>query len=219
MRNENQAHGCPPEVLDWIAWYPEGGVPDTVRGRIEAHAAECTACRQEISLLSGDAAELEAPLPDADAVFQRVLAGIEEEAHVPSVLPLRPVATPPRRARWHESRSALLAAGIALAVVCAGIGGVAGSFWSSPEPRYQQATAAPSVGSAGGPQLQLVFEPGASMRSVQTALRGVGGTLVSGPSAGGVVHVALPAGSDAMAAAETLRAQPGLAVFVESVSR
>ena len=46
---------CPPDVLEWIPWYPDQGLNDRQRGTVEAHAAGCADCREEISLVLGKA--------------------------------------------------------------------------------------------------------------------------------------------------------------------
>ena len=45
--------GCPEDVLAAIAWYPDG-LDAERRGAVEAHAADCSVCREELSFLRGE---------------------------------------------------------------------------------------------------------------------------------------------------------------------
>jgi len=205
---------CPPEVLDWIAWYPEGDLPETVRAAVERHAAECVACRREIDLVRGEATEVESALPDADALFQRVLARLEEEA-ARSGPPAAPGRRPPRRAG--SPRAALLAAGLAGILASAALGAwVAGGLDAG---AYRTASAPPAVSTApaDGPVLQVVFRQDVDFGRVAAALREAEARVVSGPSASGVVQIALPAGADAAAVAGRLRGPDGVAHFAQPV--
>lgn len=205
---------CPPEVLDWIAWYPEGDLPDAVRAAVERHAAECVACRREIDLVHGEAAEIEEALPDADALFRRVLARLEEEAATAGP-PAAPTLRPPRRAG--PARRALLAAGLAGIVASAALGAwVAGSLDAG---AYRTASAPPAVsaGPADGPTLQVVFREDAAFGRVASALRETDARILAGPGPSGVVRLALPAGADPHAVAARLRGEDGVARFAEPV--
>lgn len=207
---------CPPEVLDWIAWYPEGDLPDAVRAAVESHAAECVACRREIDLVRGEAAEVEAALPDADALFARVLARLEQDAAAgrPTARPGHALAAP-RRGRG-ATRAPRLAAGLALVLAVAGLGGwLAGRL--APDAVYETASAAPEGAAASGPRLQVVFRDDASGGRVAAALRRTGARVVAGPSTAGVFHLALPPDTDAQAAAARLR-QEGVARFVAPIA-
>ncbi|WP_250462296.1 hypothetical protein [Microbulbifer litoralis] len=55
-------------------------------------------------------------------------------------------------------------------------------------------------------QLQLVFDSSATAANIQTAVLSVDGSITAGPSALGIFRVALPEGTSAEAAMETLRA-------------
>jgi len=216
--SETVTAGCPPEVLEWIPWYPDEGLSEAQRGAVEAHAAECDRCREEIALVRGEAgagAE-HADAPDLDALYARVLARMgEESAAGGAPLPApeadaresgagrRPAAARPRR-RLRRELAAAAAAGLLL-----GAGLVAGgaALWApGAGPIYTTASQPPAP--ASGPALDVVLRDDASVLSVTDALRGLGGQIVSGPSALGVLRVELPAGADAGAAARLLRAGP-----------
>ena len=72
---------CPADVLGFIPWYPDG-LDDAQRGAVEAHAAGCSACREEIAMLQG----LSEPgaAPDPERIYAQVLARMETAA--PEVL-------------------------------------------------------------------------------------------------------------------------------------
>lgn len=208
---------CPPDVLDWIAWYPEGDLPDAVRAAVESHAAECVACRIEIDLVRGEAATFEAALPDADALFERILARLEEEAATGRAAPRsgRPLA-PPRR-RTDGARAAALAAGLAFVVGAAALGAWLGGVLTPP-PVYETASApagAAVPGDAAGPVLDVVFRDDVPFARVAEALRASEARIVAGPGPGGRVRLQLPAGADAAAAARRLRGEDGVALFAE----
>ena len=230
---------CPPEILEWIAWYPDGGLTERQRGAVEGHAATCAACREELAVLAGRA---EAPVAPADPerLFAKVLARVEADelsggsashpplfsddeslprAEAPSVAGVRA----PRRARAWSGRGLPLAAGVALALLAGGLGGWLGSAWLDGEPVYRVATeperGAASPG-AGAEALDVVFRSDATAEQIQVALRGLGAQLTAGPTPLGRYRVALPPGADADAAAESLRAtENGVASFAEPVRR
>lgn len=216
---------CPAEILEWIAWYPEA-LTDAQRGVVEAHAAVCAACREEIAVLAGRAEASVAPA-DPEQLFARVLARVEAdgiESATPAAsrapLPVR-TATPRleaaarrRRSVWMR-RGVRLAAGVALAVLAGGLGGWLGRDRLAREPVYRVAgETAPAV--EGAIALDVVFRSDATADRIQTVLRGLGAELVSGPSPLGRYQVELPPGADASAAAALLRAEgTGVASFAE----
>ena len=221
---------CPPEILDWIAWFPDAGLSEAERGAVEAHAAECGACRREIDVLAG---RLELPgEPDAERLFAKVLARIESEslagrrlaADPPGAAPTRPrrawVPAAPRRGRMLRVApgAALWAAGIAFAVLFAGLGWIAGTSRTGGDRLYQTASEPVPGPVPVGVSLDLVFRSDASAERINTELRGLGAEIVGGPSQLGRYRVALPASADPAAAAELLRAEgTGVASFAEPV--
>src|ERR1700741_854434 len=69
-----EPNSCPEAILASIPWYPDGLTPEEC-GAVEAHAADCPACRAELSFVRGDE-EPEIELPDVERVYTRVLARI-----------------------------------------------------------------------------------------------------------------------------------------------
>jgi len=204
------AASCPADVLEAIPWYPDG-LGASQRGALEAHAATCVACRRELAFVRGEPAEGALEAPDVERVWRRVLDLVAADAGgVPA--PSAPRAAAPRRsARWPSAFAARLplAASVALAVAFGTLGAVVGARFLAPEPVYRSATAGAEETGSAGPMLDVVFREDASAARVQEALRGIGGTVVAGPSPMGVFRVALPPGSDAGAAATALRAEAG----------
>lgn len=230
MTQERLVPTCPPEILDWIPWYADDALPETQRGAVEAHLAQCAECRLELAMLAGEAMPPGAP-PDAEAAFAKVLARIEAagvadpnsnaiavEGHrtlaVERHAPPRP-SRRPARVRWMPR----LAAAAAL-VAMATFGWLARDLFApGDEARYQSASG-PAATVAGGnaEQLDIVFRPDAAIERINANLRALGGVVISGPSQAGRYRIALPSGSDAAAAAELLRAEDtGVASFAEIV--
>ncbi len=207
---------CPQEVLDWIAWYPDGLLPERMRGTIEAHAAECARCRAEIEMLAtGEAQEPEVAIPDPDQVFGRILSRIEDEA-ARRRTPAPPKAAPKRATRGRTLRRSAMAAALAMVFAAGAVGAGMGAWLSADTPAYRTATATAEA----GPRLDAVFREDAPFGLLESGLREIGGNIVSGPSAGGRVQIALPAASDPEVAAARLREALGeSALLVEPALR
>ncbi len=242
--SERTNPSCPPQILEWIAWYPDGGLSDAQRGAVEVHAAHCASCREDLAVLAGRA-DTDAAPADPDLLFERVLARIEAAAvATPSrVAASRPVpneaganeagraeAGPARRApagrrRRHawQRHAAIAAAGFALIAVTGALGWL-GRDWMSlvghadVEESYRTAAAAREPTALGGVALDVVFRSEASAEQIQTLLRGLGATITAGPTELGRYRLVLPPGSDARAAAALLRAEEsGIASYAEPV--
>jgi hypothetical protein len=225
---------CPAQILDWIAWYPDGGLTDAERGAVEAHAATCPACREEIAVLAGrlEPAESQA---DAEDLFARVLARIEADGvgagH--TALPSQPVARRDARGRgparvsrasgaWRRLAVGATAAGLAL--LLAGVGwlgrGWLGVAQGAVVYRTASGPAEEGPASGGGQALDVVFRSEASAEHIATVLRGLRATIVAGPSELGRYRIELPPGSDVRAAAALLRAEgTGVASYAEPAVR
>jgi len=220
--------GCPPDVLEWIAWYPDGGLSDAERGAVEAHAATCEACREELAVLAGRREPPAGPR-DPERLFARVLTLIESEGTGreprprirPEAVPEAEVPTlvvpehraPPRRARGRRVASWLAAA--ASLAVALGLGWLAHDRLGT-EPIYRSASAPPVAAPGDGLALDVVFRNDASAQQINTELRGLGAVIVSGPTQVGRYRIELPTGSDPIAAAALLSAEDaGVASYAE----
>lgn len=226
--NERSAEmSCPPEILDWIPWYAEDALAEAQRGAVEAHAAQCEACRNELAMLDGGPAPT-AAAPDPELVFARVLARIEAggvgEAPIrvgSHLAPARARSAPLLRSARRGGRRSL--SGIAAAAALALSLGTAGWFATKAlatrgDSVYRTASAPELTALAGdsGTQLDVVFRSDVGIERINTDLRALGAVVVGGPSQAGRYRVTLPEGSDASAAAAMLRAEGrGVASFAE----
>jgi anti-sigma factor RsiW len=197
---------CPPEVLGLLPWYPEGALGDAERGRVEAHAAACAACRRELALIEGSAEPETGTVPDRELLWARTLARIAQGDRSTAVA----LAPEPRARGWRVPMAA--AAGVLIAL---GAG-----LWAGQRMRGDVAsgreyqTANIPAQRSGAPELDVVFQPDASAEHIGAALRAIGGGIVSGPSpVSGIYRVRLGADADATRAAAQLR--DGVASFAE----
>ncbi len=236
MRNDHTDPSCPPRILEWIAWYPGGDLTGAQRGAVEAHAADCASCREELAILT-ERADANAATVDPDQLFERVLARIETslvtnapDAAAPALGVTRDGAgpllrrAPARRQRslsWPR-RSAMVAAGFGL-VALAGAMGWLGRDWIRPvfdagagEIYRTASEATPTAGA--GVALDVVFRSETSAEQIHTVLRGLGATVAKGPTDLGRYRLVLPPETDARAAAALLRAEgTGIASYAEPV--
>jgi hypothetical protein len=206
--------GCPTDVLEWIPWYGDDGLSEAQRGAIEAHAADCARCRDELALVTGESAVDAEALPAADGVYERVLARIADDSADRDAVERSntPPATPPARRRWIRARWHEVAA---VAGVAAGIGLAFGWFSGRgfAEPVYVTAAAPPA---ARGGTLSVIFRDDVTARQIEDALRALGADVVAGPDGSDVMRLRLPRASDPVAAARMLRAEgTGIAAFAE----
>jgi len=199
---------CPEPVLAAIAWYPEGLSPEE-RGAVEAHAADCRACREELAFLRGDE-EPRVEIPDPTRVYEGVLLRIEAHEKGADAGDVGAAFAPATgRVGRRVSRPAAVAAGLAVALL-AGVLGGAGTLWlAREEPVYATATAPPAVSARGGAHLDVVFRGGATADAIARSLREVGAEVVAGPSPLGVYRLRLAPGTDSDAAARRLEGREG----------
>lgn len=200
---------CPEAILASIPWYPDGLTPEEC-GAVEAHAADCRACRAELAFVRGDE-EPEIELPDVERVYSRVLARISAASD--EDLPREWRVEAARRV-GAAARQASVAAGLLVALVSGML--TTGAIWVvRVAPTYE--TAAVSAGSpAAGPGLEVVFREDASAEQIRARLQEVGAIVVSGPTQFGVYRLRLAPGADASAAASRLREEGrGVAAFAE----
>jgi hypothetical protein len=244
MVNPNH-DGCPAEVLDLLAWYPDGGLSDDERGQVEAHAALCPECRCEIQAWARGPGVLPDDAPSADRVLARIFERIAapdtasmtaSQQDVPRIASLavadpgrRPhrgvvparTAPPSRRTRLPARWRFGLAAAAVLALLIGAAGGRVLERWRTPaDLTYQTATAPPesiSPGeSAASPMIDVVLRDDTPAGRVGEVLRAVGAQIVSGPSAVGRYQLRLAPGTDATAVAKLLSAPgTGVAAFAQ----
>jgi anti-sigma factor RsiW len=244
MVNPNH-DACPADVLDLLPWYPDGGLSDDERGRVEAHAALCAECRCEIQAWERGEGVLPEDAPSAERmlarIFERIAApetvlGTSSSKAEPRLAPVTgagsgwrqdrgvaPARTArlsrrermPARWRYGQAAAAVLALSIGLA------GGRVIERWRTPaEALYRTATAPPeSVSpreSAASPTVDVVLRDDVPAGRVGEVLRAVGAQIISGPSAVGRYQLRLAPGTDATAVAKLLSAPgTGVAAFAQ----
>ena len=200
---------CPETILASIPWYPDGLSAEEC-GAVEAHAADCRACRDELAFLRGDE-EPTIELPDPERFYARVLERIAAD-------------TDERAAQWRAAtarrvgqaaRQASVAAGILVAVISGML--TTGAIWVvRVAPTYDTASVAPVSAEGAGPSVEVVFRRDASADDIRSRLRDVGATVISGPTQLGVYRLRLAPGSDVSAAIGRLRQEGrGVATFAE----
>lgn len=177
---------CPSAILDAIPWYPSG-LSEAQRGAVEAHAADCVVCRNELGFVLG--AELpREEVPDPDRVFARVLERIEHG-------PPRP---PSRRAVLIARAVSFGAAALFGCVVGVATVELAPEDW---KPGFLS-DSAPSTGTA---DLDVVFRAEASALEIERELRSLGARIVSGPDENGVYRLRLSPDSDPSTVSQKLQ--------------
>jgi hypothetical protein len=224
-----RSSSCPPDILDLLPWYPDGGLTSDERGAVEAHAAECSECRREI-LEDVRGVVLAEDAPSADRilsrVFDQIAAGSPAETAQPSPRFATLLRAAPRRPRWQTSLAWAAAAGLAAFLATAAAIGV-GRLFDSTGTVYETATApraqsqgesqgqSQGTGRSVGPELDVVLRDDVAAAQVRDALASLDAEIVGGPTPLGRYRVRLPAGADAANAARTLRAEgTGIAVIV-----
>ncbi len=217
---ETAGAGCPPEVLDWIAWYPEDDLPERIRGSIDAHAAQCAECREEIARMQAEEGSASVDVPDPERVFARVRARIQQDDGTTRVT-IPENRTPLRRERPLRvaSRRMAMAASLALALGAGLVGAGLSTIWQGEgDVYYKPASDQDPIGVADVVQLAVVFRPEVPFGRLHEVLNEVGATVVAGPTRGGVMRLHLPKGSDPQAVAARLRSgDVSVALFAEPV--
>ena len=218
MSLTREESGCPEDVLMAIAWYPDGLDP-VQRGIVEAHAADCAACREELAFVRGEGGA-QAPREESERVYARVIQRIE--AYEAKQRPAATAPARPRRAAWGPAQAA---AALLVAACVGALVGIGSSRLVAPDDSvYRAAGEMPEVSAAAPAQaplaLDVVFRPDATAERIHAALRAIGGEIVSGPTQLGVYRVRLAPTADASAAAQVLRAEGlGVATFAELAPR
>lgn len=204
---------CPDEILAAIPWYPEE-LDENTRGVVESHAAQCPACRDEL-LFVRDESALPADLEHRDRVYAKLLERIEEHEGVErSVAQLATPAT--HGSGFQASWPMAIAASLALALFSGGLGAASSQWFETAPAAYQVAGEKTTVAAADLPALDVVFRADAMAETIHSALRAIGGQIVSGPTQLGVYRVQLAENADLIAAARMLRGEElGVATFAE----
>lgn len=203
-RTQDAVHQQCWELLPWLV---NGTLNDSQARQVEAHLAECEACRGEMAsqsllrqLMRSDEGVLHAP----HASLHKVLAKIDQAE---DVAPVEPESATHRPRRMDKSRWLAVAVVAEAACLIVLIGTL--SWKTSAEraaPRYSTLTVeseAPAQAAA-----RIVFAPAVSVAELNELLHSYDARIVAGPTETGVFTVTLPATlSEAEAAAAIERMQ------------
>ena len=205
-------------VQEALPGFVNGTASASERELVTAHLHACAECQDELRMLQQIQSAVEqnaADTPPFRSQFSRTMARIDalEAARPAGVLQwLRGFVDGVWNPQGPLVRTALVGQ-LAMIVLLAGV-----VFLRQPEAPLT--TLSGGDGPAGGGiRLTVIFQPDATEEAVRSAVRGVNGTIVSGPSAAAVYLVELPGpGDDARAierAIEDLRSQTTVVKFVE----
>jgi len=159
---------------DLLPWYVNGSLSAAEQQRVEAHLQECGTCRAEVELLRAMrdvSKQVTEPVPGQFA-WQRLQRDIRQQDK-----------TVTKRQWWVPS----LAAAALLVIAIQGVL----LFNVTRQDGYGLAGHAPP-----GTVVQVKFNPEATEKSIRAALQGVGGEIVTGPSAAGIYHIQLADSAD-----------------------
>lgn len=206
-----------------LPWFVRGQLAADEAATVEAHLANCAACRAELAL-ERRMAEV---LADADADdaadpvavehgLARLHARIARDGPAPAAAataaPARPRAgpRPSRLRRWTWRWPAAWTPWL-LGAQFAAIGGLVALLVLPPQPtaadRGYRTLAAPGHAAAGNAVVR--FRPQATERDIRLALQAAGARLVDGPTSTDAYLLSVP-GDRPQQALATLRAQPAV---------
>jgi hypothetical protein len=217
------------EAWDLLPWMANGRLAPADREWVDAHLQVCAECRAELSAqrvlsahLSGADGEpaqaMNTGASDEQRSFDRLWARIDAAESATPVA--QAVSASPRRAsravRWLAA--AVIVQGIGLAL----FGFEALRSTDSGKPGYVTVTSeSPVRGTA--PMVSLVFEPRASIDTINTLLAHQGLSIVSGPGLSGNFTAALSAdavasGASAESVAAVISKDPNV-TFAQPIAR
>jgi anti-sigma factor RsiW len=171
---DEREHRAAQEALPWLA---NGTLDDPEAQRLHAHLRDCAQCRDELALLRAVHAIGPGPAPDCDAdrAFARMLPRLDAAAlaNVPESDRARSAANDRSWLRLAVALQACLIAVLALLLVRSG--------------QPEASDGAYRVLGAAGPTsggIVLMFRPETPERELRRIVRGSGGRVVGGPTAG-----------------------------------
>lgn len=194
--------------LELLPFLANGSLAGDERVALEAHLAQCAACRAELAAEQGllQAFKQSAPpLADGDERFAAILAAARAESMPPKVARLD------ARPRFGRPLSRPLARRLALAATLAAVTvGIVQFQGGAPTAVQTFHTLSRDHGQVvGADVLYVAFEPGLASERIAAALRAVEAEVLAGPNADQVLTVRVPAARLAGAVA-ALEAQPGV---------
>jgi len=216
------------EAWALLPWLANGRIQAADREWVEAHVQGCAECRAELAAQRLVASEVnregaDSPLPAASEEqrsFNKLWARIEaaESAATPATGTSGAAVAVPRSSRtvrWLAAAVVVQAIGLGILGVAVNNGraGAGGGFVtvSSPEPRPH------------APAVRVVFEPSASISTVNTLLEHQGLSIVSGPGDAGNFMAELSAdavasGASAESVAAVMAKDPHV-TFAQPIAR
>jgi hypothetical protein len=216
------------EAWALLPWLANGRIQASDREWVEAHVAVCAECRAEVTAqrvmataMNRDGSSPESAGTDEQRSFNRLWARIEaSESASPANVATdtgagRQVSRTSRTVRW-----------LAAAVVVQGFGLALFGFnalrTASPGAELVTVTDAHPA-RLDAPAVRIVFEPGASIATINTLLTHQGLTIVSGPGTAGNFTAALSAdavasGASADSVAAVISKDPNVS-FAQPVAR
>ncbi|MDE3009645.1 MAG: zf-HC2 domain-containing protein [Pseudomonadota bacterium] len=185
-----------------LPWHLNGTLGSVERVRVEKHLAECPLCQSDLEEQRELMQALDAPhaAGSAEQGFAGLMRRLDEDEQSAAGPRTRAagVWSSPHFSRWFAVAAVAQCAAIALLAVVL--------HWPvEGDGPYRTLSAAMPVRTSGD-QLVVAFHDDASLGEMRRALSAVGGRIVDGPTADGVLVIAVPPGS-AGPAVTALRAQ------------
>lgn len=189
-----------PDISELIPWYVNGTIGELDRQRVDAHAAACARCRDELEherrIFESMAAESSLEYMPA-APFKRLQASLDRlplEA-MPAAAASRPVFPVERAAHQRLSRRSRWPGRVAasIAVLAVALGAVSADHWihsrlpDAPAAYHTVTTAAPRP---RGEVIRAVFSPTITLIELQAILDEAQLRIVAGPTEAGVYSLA-----------------------------
>lgn len=194
--------------LELLPFLANGALAGDERVALEAHLAQCAACRAELAAeqrLLQAFQQSAAPQVEGDERFAAILAAARADAVPPAAMRGGP------RRRWRGAVGRPLARRLALLATLAALTvGVLQFQGGAPTTVQTFHTLSRDHGQVvGADVLYVAFEPGLASERISAALRAVEAEVLAGPTADQVLTVRVPAARLAGAVA-ALEAQPGV---------
>jgi anti-sigma factor RsiW len=212
--------GCDSEAARLLPWFVTGRLEPQERARVEAHLAQCAACRADLAAetLVHTAVRHEprvaySPEPSLQKLMHRI-DELEREL---------PVSTPPQETNLgRPSQRAPVSRWLvaALVVQTVGLGWLGSQLWdrssmSDAPAAYRTLDSATSLASPPA-QVRVVFAPGTTIDEVVEVVRAADAQIVGGPSESGAY--ALSIGSGSLEARLALLRRDARIVFAEPIA-
>lgn len=181
------------QVWEDIPWYVNGTLDAPARARVDAHAAQCEACKQELAMQRRVASILEADTPMA----QSARSNWEDVANRLSAPPVTQQTPWQKVTGWLVSRRNIVmpvATGVAAALVLAGVA----VSWQGPT-LYRTLTTPEAVSVAD--EIRVRALPGIDHAALLSDLEALGLVIVSEDGPDTLMHLSLPAADAARAMA------------------